>query len=218
MCLLLGIVTTVGVAWGCWIGLNPRGGTIAGSFRWENSDSWSYWVFQTRGATLVQRIPEYADWMSVEHKYASRPQLPRWSQVRRRPTTEELKFTGSIVEDARGWPILSLYSESRIPAIVVPFNRNPFFGMTPAQIEKGSIPNRPIWSGLAADTALFTSIWALPILLPPLLRRWTRRRRGACGSCGYDLRFTPHCTNCPECGTGLRAAAIPESSIAIQQS
>ena len=43
----------------------------------------------------------------------------------------------------------------------------------------------------------------LPLFWPArlALRRWTRRRRGRCQHCGYDLRATKN--RCPECGQTL---------------
>jgi hypothetical protein len=34
-------------------------------------------------------------------------------------------------------------------------------------------------------------------------KRRSRRRRGLCAACGYDLRGNPSAKACPECGHGL---------------
>jgi hypothetical protein len=39
------------------------------------------------------------------------------------------------------------------------------------------------------------------------LRRWTRRRGGLCGGCGYDLRASTG--RCPECGTPILLTTAP---------
>ena len=51
-------------------------------------------------------------------------------------------------------------------------------------------------------TYVLLMVLALPVPLMALHRRWQRRRRtrrGACLTCGYDLRATPD--RCPECGS-----------------
>ncbi len=63
-----------------------------------------------------------------------------------------------------------------------------------------TLPYRPIWPGLLANTAIFAAPWALLFIGIPLLRRVTRRRRGRCVRCGYDLRGMPSGAPCPECG------------------
>jgi len=201
VCPILGIVTTVVVAWGCWQWVNPRTGTMVGSLRSGGTDFWSYWVFHRPGATLVQRSVQFpSGWPAPESNLPEPEQLPQWSAVRRPPRTEERQmFPGTFVEDARGWPFLCLYSETRIPPTVVPTsNRNVI--RIQHSFEKGSLPNRLIWPGFLANTAIFAAAWMMLLIAPRLAKRHLRRRRGACAACGYDLRFTPHSVNCPECG------------------
>jgi hypothetical protein len=62
------------------------------------------------------------------------------------------------------------------------------------------IPLRPVWPGLLGNTATFTAAWLLAFLIPPLIRRALRKRRGSCPHCAYDLRATPPGSPCPECG------------------
>jgi hypothetical protein len=66
--------------------------------------------------------------------------------------------------------------------------------------EKAVFPLVPIWPGFLADTLIFAACaWAL-WQIPLALRRRSRRRRGICPRCGYDLRGTPAAAICPECG------------------
>jgi hypothetical protein len=67
------------------------------------------------------------------------------------------------------------------------------------------LPLRPMPLGLAINTALFGSAWFAVLMGLPAARRWTRRRRGACPACGYDLRTDP-AGGCPECGRGRKSA------------
>jgi hypothetical protein len=61
------------------------------------------------------------------------------------------------------------------------------------------LPLRPIAAGTLVNTAFYGALWALLLAGPVALRRRSRRRRGRCPACGYDLRAGAH-ERCPECG------------------
>jgi hypothetical protein len=62
-----------------------------------------------------------------------------------------------------------------------------------------ALPVRPLLIGFIADFALYsTAAWTL-IGLRPFLRTRSRRQRGCCIACGYDLRHDLT-AGCPECG------------------
>jgi hypothetical protein len=66
----------------------------------------------------------------------------------------------------------------------------------------------------ARSTALYVPHWAIALaaLAAPAVgfararRASSRRRRGLCPDCGYDLRATPG--RCPECGAGSAVATV----------
>jgi hypothetical protein len=62
------------------------------------------------------------------------------------------------------------------------------------------VPWMPIPLGLAADSAIYGSLYWLLLTGPGRVRRALRRRRGRCARCGYDLSGTPTDAPCPECG------------------
>ncbi|MCH7847247.1 MAG: hypothetical protein IIB53_02680, partial [Planctomycetes bacterium] len=64
------------------------------------------------------------------------------------------------------------------------------------------LPLAIIWSGFLVDTAFYSLIWLVLLMLIVAGRRALRSRQGCCVICGYDLRGTPH-GHCPECGTAL---------------
>lgn len=59
------------------------------------------------------------------------------------------------------------------------------------------LPLRPVWPGFAVNAAFYAGVcWSL-LATPGFVRRWSRRRRGRCAACGYDLSGLEAC---PECG------------------
>lgn len=78
---------------------------------------------------------------------------------------------------------------------------------------KRSIPVAVLWPGLIANSVLWGGVLVLLVFGPRAVRRWRRKRRGACLNCGYALAFAdgpaedqqarPNRTRlsiCPECG------------------
>lgn len=64
----------------------------------------------------------------------------------------------------------------------------------------GIIPFIPYWPGLVVNSAAFGAAWMIVLAVLPASRRWVRRARGRCETCGYDLRGNPSGGVCPECG------------------
>jgi hypothetical protein len=101
-----------------------------------------------------------------------------------------------------GWPVTCLTGERHTIGVAT---QRHGLAEPPRAVRELSVkprrvlPLRPMWPGLAANTALYASaVWmAVPGSL--LLRRSLRRRRGQCGGCGYNLRHVDH-QACPECG------------------
>jgi hypothetical protein len=96
-------------------------------------------------------------------------------------------------------------------------------------------PNALYWLRWRADGFWWLSAGKLPIfgldlegllmvvtLIPPgawligLLCARRRRAKGACATCGYDLRATPG--RCPECGGLARATSHPERGLGSRES
>jgi hypothetical protein len=61
------------------------------------------------------------------------------------------------------------------------------------------IPLRPDWPGFAVNTVVYATGLLLLAAIPGRIRRWRRRRRGACLACGYA---SGGLAVCPECGKG----------------
>ena len=63
----------------------------------------------------------------------------------------------------------------------------------------GQWPNRMLWSGMIVNELFYVLLFTATFASWRYGRRWTRRRRGRCPQCAYDLRGAEH-EACPECG------------------
>lgn len=111
-----------------------------------------------------------------------------------------------VVERAHGWPRFALWLEGerfgpgtiRMGGIPLPAR---WGGPTASNyyVFAKTLPLRPLWGGLAINTALYAVLFAVPVIGWPVLRTRRRIKRGLCPRCGYDLAGT---TGCSECGWG----------------
>jgi hypothetical protein len=66
--------------------------------------------------------------------------------------------------------------------------------------ESAIIPLRPIWPGLATNSALYAiGLWLALVILPRTLRTMIRRRGGRCPACGRHLPSDAR-AGCSSCG------------------
>lgn len=63
-------------------------------------------------------------------------------------------------------------------------------------------PSIVLWVPAAANVGVLSAALLAILLVPTFLQRFSRRLRGACTRCGYDLRGLPPGASCPECGCG----------------
>ena len=64
-----------------------------------------------------------------------------------------------------------------------------------------ALPYQPVWSGIVINTLFYAMLLWMLWLIPFVVRRVIRSKRGLCIKCGYDLRGAEH-EVCPECGAG----------------
>lgn len=109
------------------------------------------------------------------------------------------------IQDARGWPMLALMSESIIRhghwdmQLIrgIPIRRGPAPSDLP--VELVGLPVVPLWGGFVLNTGVYgAAVWMLSSSVL-MARRFRRRRRGWCERCGYILTPSAH-PGCPECG------------------
>jgi len=192
--LVLGVLSTVAVAWGCawWVDA-------------ETGRSWNETLSENLNSNTITHIQHTQTWGTMRSS----------SQVGRLP----FLFMGSpvnttIVSDSFGWPLLAMKcsftnsyepttgqrttnddkSVLRLGALLGPVEDSP---KLPLGIRAG---------GFALDTVLFALSWYLLFgfaAIPIWLRQCRRKRRGECIWCGYDLRGSSH-NRCTECGAKIR--------------
>lgn len=228
--LILGAIVNVLVAWACTLGLNLSRLSGPSERSSTTAESEPYWVvdqLQRPGAMryVWVYIPfDFGPAPGLDFYILSRPEpvdlkeIPQWSQLAysKSPPKRYHLWAAIFIDDARGWPFLSMSSFSAMGAhpmkneILVksiggfPVPESLRFQPQFKDIEVEwfncpIVPFRPIWSGFAINTTFYAAmLWGLTFG-PFAARRYIRNKRGLCIKCGYDLRGTEH-EVCPECG------------------
>jgi hypothetical protein len=229
VCLVLGAVTTVAVAWGFvypepetgyrpWTGYELMGDTP--------DEATTHRLYKSRSAGRAV----YTFRWQVEHEYG----LQRWRPIEESTIEAFPKYWGlsraalrsramseyprTTQEHAFGWPFLSMWVVWDAPgfwgwkiaggiAIEDPIKENPWmFGFPRGTGEMVSytaraLPLYPIWWGFLLNTLFFGSIFSPLVFGPSIWRERRRRSRGRCPKCSYDLLVDLD-AGCPECGWG----------------
>ena len=221
--LLLGAIINVAVAWGLAVSVDLSGATIsAEGVSSADPPAWSFvsyrrpgvWSIFAAAATREEdvRVGMFGSGLRdadsfFHHSYPyrqPRPEwLPKWSGVRRRPSARFHKIE-MVIEEARGWPLLSLKYEKHWHG-AVPYPANWGIELWRHRSAAWSsfavvtLPLRPLWPGFSINTLLYAAIVWVLWSSPFTARRMIRRKRGHCIKCGYDLRESKD-SGCPECG------------------
>jgi hypothetical protein len=212
--LLLGLLTTLAVAWGLAAWLPDR--STSGAYELIDVPRKSridyVEVVQISRTGMVRR-----EWYAhVPWRHASVHFALEFSAA----TQERQRFAdhwgglGALVrgrshiegwglEDARGWPLQALWCSFKESGhFVLSVSGGIPLSDEPANARSiRSLPLRPIWRGLMVNTLFYAALWAMVVGLVwwrPMRRRH-RRSRGLCGRCGYDMRGIAG-GRCPECG------------------
>ncbi len=221
--LLLGIVTTIAVAWACAAWVDPyttaqpsprrSGGAMDGRH-------YTIWMVGEHAAIGTARTvsfwgdPSYTDLFPSGPFFGPPdPLIPNWAPFLVPSADIPAGPQHVRVADGRGWPFLAMWSglsydepiqlPTKTPTITHGLVLNPsaMSGPSPETTVR-MLPLALIWSGFLADTAIYSLVWFVLLMLIVAGRRALRSRQGCCVTCGYDLRGTPH-GQCPECGTAL---------------
>lgn len=129
---------------------------------------------------------------------------PSWGTFARTTPPPDRDVMGS--DSAFGWPWPCLWYQVRGEVINNATANNTLYGglhLRGVVDTRGrdfhALPLRPIWPALLASIALYSAVWWMLLSSISTIRCRSRRRRGACLSCGYDLRGA-YKAGCPECG------------------
>ena len=188
LCLFLGVVTTVGVAWGIVMFVVDTSPPV--SMRFNDL----VWVID-----LGKREPElHLRWSNGANRglgfHIGRMQVTYSFGEQLSP--KEVGRMDEVEFVEVGWPLFAMqgmrshgpdslgWSHPRINA---PNGRDLV------------APLRPLWPGFLIDTFFYGALWFGLFLGPGAAQRTIRRKRGRCVKCGYDLRGDLD-TGCPECG------------------
>lgn len=227
----MGVIATIAVAWACALFVPIFTAGLPTRAELHFDDTMKYWKVDGRsqsGASrlLLQEMRPFrfygAETPVIGDLFKVKPDeleaIPDWVKTRvtnppiGRFALDNVWFEHWIVEDARGWPFVSMASQTTIvqnldtpttfhaesDSVLCEKNKTSF-------IVKGEpwnvrvLPLRVIWPNFAYCTLFYATIAWFLFFGPGALRRWMRRRRNRCSRCGYDLRGAES-TCCPECG------------------
>ncbi len=237
LCLLLGAVTTVGVAWGCVLLGEPprllhevsvqreRAEIICREFgagpwciRWVEKTG-SFDSFREHTRLHTRRAYGRGDFEALGDAAAAMPDVMSGTTWQQTALAQRMLAGGwgRLPEAdgvhrciAAGWPLRSMWGW--LVARPDPVRRCGLLGTTwmTGASDAPDIPLIPILPGFLLDTLFYAAPWWLILITPGALKRSRRRRRGRCIHCGYDLAGLPAGT--VSGGTVLRTVTGTDSA------
>lgn len=218
LCLLLGAITTVALAWTCAALVNPsaRVADFEHAPRADGGDD----IFVVQRGFGHTRINRAQGDMLVLDENTGGIRSARWRAG-----------GDASSESLAGWPLRAFECSNPGQITIVAGNTamqssmmtsppmstvqggwelSPFTGGIMGSGCWRAIPLRPRWTGLALDIVIFAALWLTLFIGFGAMRRRHRAARGRCPGCGYDLRSSgiPH-DRCPECGRASLPPIVP---------
>lgn len=226
-CLILGVVTTIAVAWGSTLlvdlSVNPDTSRRAIVLEAPGRS----WIGATQDRPTASLVISYRQRMAGVNRvradrFVPEQLIPHWTGFYSEPPEFAHPGCDLVVEmaDRRGWPLYALWSgpirDVRTSGVWVSSGPDDGIdvGLDPTKMFYGhqagrELPLRPIWWGLVGNSAIFGVLW-FPLLNWRAVRTHRRRARGHCPHCAYDLRHDlAH--GCPECGWNREREGIEGS-------
>ncbi|MEE8154062.1 MAG: hypothetical protein V3T53_03765 [Phycisphaerales bacterium] len=216
--ILLGAIVNVAVAWASsiFIGFADTSSDIR-AIRGSPAGGWFVETYHRFSAFRVEWFRSRS--LTVDQSEGPSPGdlVPTWIGLD--PELNENRSMEFWDAEARGWPLLALWSKPisvyeeldgtrhhlpKVGTIELPLT--PFRGGM--EVIPKVLPLCPIWPGFAVNTIFYAVILWLLTLGAFTARRIIRRRRGLCIKCGYNLRGTSGGEVCPECGVETAAKVV----------
>ncbi|MCH8152134.1 MAG: hypothetical protein IH830_07150 [Planctomycetes bacterium] len=197
--LLLGAALNVAIAWGCALGSKRYLSTMHSHPAWRTKRVVEHegWMLHTQariGTLRAMARRPYTDSAATKVPAGS---FPRWCSIRElpalRPASWVTEGVWEIQSDwAYGWPCVSMWHQVSDHTRLWP-------GSSSAYLWGRHLPIKIVWFGFVVNSLFYAGVLCLLLYGSFTLRRHTRRKRGLCLACGYDLRHAEH-DACPECG------------------
>lgn len=203
ICLLLGVVSTVAVAWFCFYAADhmiPRvkkwvatGDGVNALWLRHASDGWpeppdrhQAWEGLFASGRRVALSVGGSYWVPLDATAAELREIYRGGGSFDVDQIDcGFPFAGLRIESWCGSPTLGFFAKT---------NGNDGFA-----VAGYTLPRRVIPIGFAIDTLLYAALWLALFVGFGTARRGMRKRRGRCPLCAYNLRGDLE-TGCPECG------------------
>lgn len=233
VCLLLGVCTTVGVAWVLTFDLHgsdqPMRFADAGTAgngrkirvaRRDSLGAWSLAAATTEDSFTLP--PEQTVGIATIVPGWARGELLDWTKTAPEPTPTSSTCRAILVT---GWPVGSMWSSydqqpsagywwfkarDGIVVAAAPASPDHFALLSPRE---RVLPTRVVWGGFLMSTLFWGAVWCVLVFGPIVLRRAMRRRRGACEGCGYDRGGLADDGACPECGGAAKRPGVSGAGV-----
>ncbi len=210
--LALGLLTTVGVAWGLAaverpmsVFADPGAGRLGDGVPCWRVRTWAFVGYTTQTCSPIYNEGE----ARAERAYPGT--IQSWSMAAAPPTDATIAPGADrsyqwFSESAAGWPMRAFKGTTRYDGranrSVSPNYAIEAHGQWSVTLggHDYTLPVQPIWAGLIGNTLLAGAGWWVLMLIPGRLRRWRRRRAGRCEQCGYGREGLAAGAVCPECG------------------
>jgi len=192
LCLILGAISTVAVAWGCaCVPRNRPSFNEVGRFESHaTAPLWNMDQLDGFGFSRVLWMVMLAHFPGADMR---RVDPPDWTRVvwGRQPT--EAVASEYIVETASGWPAFALASFGTVNLDSLQLDVSCGIALEGLQSWEDAdlvriVPFGPIWPGFLIDTLFYAAIWFGVFFGFTGAKKLMRVRRGRCPRCGYDLR------------------------------
>ena len=229
ICIALGGITTIAVAWTC-ARLIPltKNDTIGRALSSDQVPCWWIWTYQRPGTYWAAGFPIIHEnsYDFLLNGYCEDGVLSAYSFSYRgifltQPNSDDYESIRQQAIAAHGWPMLALWCEVNSEWLAKDKRYKPEsakgggvddsnIDLAPSRRNLAAFGLRPLWLGFLVDSLFYAVLW--PIAFISVLTIWKlflwpiRKFRHRCVKCGYDLRGG-YGGGCPECGWGREAEA-----------